>query len=145
MENRSLEVRVISAPDTLTLIDRKDGKAYSYATCKECGKAWNISKLQRVPKSGYICPHCWSKAQQKRRDLGKQIAETALKYVLIAILGVVLYVHTAEAAEIERGYKAYGGECFFLLLPLWWFLIEVSVRDTGAAVKQIYKEGKTNV
>lgn len=145
MENRSLKVGVIPAPDTLTLINRKDGKAYSFATCKECGKTWNISKLQRVPKSGYICPHCRSKEQRKRRDLRKRITETALKYALIAILGVVLYVHTAEALEIERGYKAYGGELIILLLPIWWIFIEKMARDIVAEAKQMYEEVKANV
>lgn len=118
---------------------------YLIKTCKICFKPWNISKLQRVPKSGYICPHCRSKEQRKRRDLGKRITETALKYALIAILGVVLYVNAAEALEIERGYKAYGGELIILLLPLWWIFIEKMVRDTVAEVKQIFEEGKANV
>ena len=141
MENRSLEVGVIPAPDTLTLIDRKDGKAYSFATCKECGKTWNISKLQRVPKSGYICPYCLSKQQHKRKALTKRITQKALKYVVITVLGIVLYVHTAEAAEIERGYKAYGGEVILLMLPLWWLLIEGTIKDAKAELKIMIEEG----
>lgn len=145
MENRSLKVGVIPAPDTLTLIDRKDGKAYSFATCKKCGKTWNISRLQRVPKSGYVCPHCRNRVQRKRRDLGKRIAKTVLKYILISSFGVVLYAHAAEAVEIERGYKAYGGELFILLLPIWWIIIEKIVKDAVIEVNQNFKEGNANV
>lgn len=114
---------------------------YIYAKCNECFKIWNISKLQRVPKSGYICPHCWSKQQQKRKALTKRIAQKALKYVVITVLGIVLYLHTAEAAEIERGYKAYGGEVILLMLPLWWLLIEGTIKDAKAELKIMIEEG----
>lgn len=28
------------------------------AKCFVCGKYWNISILARIPKAGYVCPHC---------------------------------------------------------------------------------------
>jgi DNA-directed RNA polymerase subunit RPC12/RpoP len=31
--------------------------------CAGCGKAWNVSIKARIPKTGYICPHCESKAR----------------------------------------------------------------------------------
>jgi hypothetical protein len=43
---------------------------------------------------------------------------------------------------MERGYKAYGEECFFLLLPLLWYLIGATTKDCVAAVKEIFKEEK---
>jgi len=136
-------VEVEVSPELIEEVQRKNGKAFLFATCKECGKQWNISRLQKVPESGYICPHCRSKAQQKRQEITKRVTYTALKYVLLAVLGVLLYLHTAEAAEIQRGYKAYGGECVFLLLPLWWFFIEVTVKNTEAALRS--EEVKPNV
>jgi len=33
-------------------------------TCTYCGRLWNVSILQRIPKSGYICPHCESKLKR---------------------------------------------------------------------------------
>ena len=29
-----------------------------YARCVRCKKRWNIAIGQRIPKTGYICPHC---------------------------------------------------------------------------------------
>lgn len=97
--------------------------------CNECGEEWHISKEQNIPKRGYVCPHCSNKKNKQRKHKARIIAEVALKYLAVTILGIVLYLNTAEAAEITRGYKAYGGECLLLLLPIWWFFIETSVRD----------------
>ena len=35
--------------------------------CKTCGKYWNVSILQEIPKTGYECPKCAIK--RKRRDV----------------------------------------------------------------------------
>ena len=32
-----------------------------YEMCRGCELVWNISKMQRVPEKGYLCPVCWSK------------------------------------------------------------------------------------
>jgi len=31
------------------------------AKCVGCGASWNISLYAKIPKSGYICPHCESR------------------------------------------------------------------------------------
>lgn len=28
--------------------------------CVGCGLHWNVSIYQKIPRSGYICPHCES-------------------------------------------------------------------------------------
>ncbi len=35
------------------------------ARCTRCGKYWGISIKKRIPKSGYICPHCTKKKFKK--------------------------------------------------------------------------------
>lgn len=31
------------------------------ARCVGCGLHWNISIYQKIPRTGYICPHCDSR------------------------------------------------------------------------------------
>lgn len=31
------------------------------AKCVGCGLVWNVSIYQRIPPTGYICPHCDSR------------------------------------------------------------------------------------
>ncbi len=33
--------------------------------CTYCGQDWWVSILQKIPKSGYICPHCESKLRRE--------------------------------------------------------------------------------
>ncbi len=37
-----------------------------YEICVICGKEWNVPKDLRLPQSGYVCPHCASKAARDR-------------------------------------------------------------------------------
>ncbi len=83
-------------------------KRYRMEECVLCGKEWNVSRRARIPKSGYVCPHCRS-----RRDIKKTAASAA------TVLGLMLYGVMCWLAYTERGYVAFGGECFFLLFPLW--------------------------
>lgn len=70
----------------------------------------------------------------------KHSTKCFIKYILITIVGVILYLLGAEAAYIQRGYIAYGGECFLLLLPLWWHLVETMVIEAVTSFKQYFKE-----
>lgn len=31
------------------------------AKCVGCGLDWNVSIYQKIPRAGYICPHCESR------------------------------------------------------------------------------------
>lgn len=35
-----------------------------YAKCVSCLRGWNVSVLARIPKSGYVCPHCESRLRK---------------------------------------------------------------------------------
>ena len=40
---------------------RKEVEAHDTAKCVGCGLDWNVSIYQKIPRTGYICPHCESR------------------------------------------------------------------------------------
>lgn len=54
---------------------------------------------------------------------------TALKWAVLTLAGVLLFITAKGAALEQRGYTAHGGEYLILPLPLWWWLIERCVGD----------------
>ena len=83
-------------------------KRYRTEVCITCGKEWNVSRRAKLPKGGYICPHC-----RRRRDI-KKTAATCATMIGLTVFGLACWI-----AYIERGYIALGGECLFLLFPIW--------------------------
>lgn len=55
--------------------------------------------------------------------------DAVLKYVLLTLLGVLLYKAAAEYALQTRGYFAVGGEVFILFLPVFYYGISKSVKE----------------
>lgn len=55
--------------------------------------------------------------------------KTAVKYIALTLLGVVLYKCGAAIALSERGYFAIGGEVFMLFLPLFCWVFSRLMRD----------------
>ena len=49
-------------------------EAKRFAKCEYCGEVWNVGKYQKLPKEGYMCPHCREKErrgkipQRKKND-----------------------------------------------------------------------------
>ncbi len=54
---------------------------------------------------------------------------TVAWYVFLTAAGVLLYKLGAAYALRERGYFAVGGEAFFLLLPVLYYIVSVAIRD----------------
>lgn len=52
-----------------------------------------------------------------------------VKYILLTGGGVLLYILAAKYALAERGYFAVGGEVFFLLLPVFYYIVATVIRD----------------
>ncbi|WP_300608184.1 hypothetical protein [uncultured Oscillibacter sp.] len=52
-----------------------------------------------------------------------------VKYILLTGGGVLLYILAAKYALAERGYFAVGGEVFFLLLPVLYYVTAMVIRD----------------
>lgn len=65
---------------------------------------------------------------------------TVVKYVFLTACGLILYRAGAACALAERGYIAVGGEVFFLLLPLFYSLFSILIRDTIREVKDFCSE-----
>jgi hypothetical protein len=65
-----------------------------------------------------------------------------IKYIAIFGLGVALFALGHIIATEARGYIAFGGELFFLPLPLWWFIWERIGRDTKKDRERDAKKGR---
>lgn len=68
------------------------------------------------------------KRKRRKVDTGKVL--TAIKYIALTSLGVILFRAGQAQAFCERGYQAIGGEVFALFLPVFYYLISRTVRDT---------------
>ncbi|MBD5111828.1 MAG: hypothetical protein HDT42_04750 [Ruminococcaceae bacterium] len=63
-----------------------------------------------------------------------------LKYITLAILGIVMFVWTSRAALPERPNGGIGGEAVLLGLPLFWWLVERTARDLLGEFKRMQDE-----
>lgn len=63
-----------------------------------------------------------------------------LKYITLAILGVVMFVWVNRAALPERPGGGIGGEVVLLGLPLFWWLIERTAKDLLGEFKRMWNE-----
>lgn len=58
------------------------------------------------------------------------------KYATLTAGGILLYLCAAKYALAERGYRAVGGEVFFLLLPVLYYIVATMVRDLIRDIKK---------
>lgn len=65
----------------------------------------------------------------KERHPRRKAAITAIKWAVITLAGIFLFLWAKQAAGDWRGYDARGGEYLLLPLPLWWWLIEKCAGD----------------
>lgn len=74
----------------------------------------------------------------------KKILKAAIKYIFIALFGVVLFALTSQVANASRPVASIGGEAFFLIIPLVWWLAEETLNDyiytTKSKSEQISEE-----
>ena len=54
---------------------------------------------------------------------------------LLAVCGILLYLFVAKYALAQRGYFAVGGEMFFLLLPVLYYIVATMIRDIIRDIK----------
>lgn len=73
----------------------------------------------------------------------KAAVKIIMKYIIIAIVGVILFITVNRAANTERPAASVGGEAFFLILPLIWWIVERTVKDLLAEYKRIWLEIKS--
>ena len=121
---------------TITLGNERQAKPINNtAVCIKCGRVWRISVNKKIPTSGYICPHCESSESESAQ---KKKHKEFIKYLMLTLLGVLIFIPASKLAFTERGYMAIGGEGGLLLLPFFYWLISACIKD----IKEIYKEDK---
>lgn len=77
----------------------------------------------------------------KRKDRSKAVG-AAIKYLIIAVSGLVLFLNLNRAANAERIADSVGGEGLFLFLPLLWWLTERTIKDLVSEWKRLWREAK---
>ncbi len=71
------------------------------------------------------------------------VVKKAIKYAIITVCGAVLFITVNRAANAERSAASVGGEAFFLILPLMWWIVERTVKDLLAEYKRVWLEIKS--
>ena len=67
-----------------------------------------------------------------------------IEYIILGVIGVVLYYLSHTQATAWRGYEAVGGEALLLGLPLWVALVKVSVRDLVQIIEGDEKNSRSD-
>lgn len=70
--------------------------------------------------------------------------KTVIKYLFISLVGAVGFVAANSAATVSRGYDAIGGEVFFIILPVLWWIAERAARDIKRDIKIFLEEMKND-
>ena len=74
----------------------------------------------------------------------KILAKKIIKYITISILGAVLFALSHRAVMPERPAGGIGGEVLLLGLPLFWWIVERTVKDLLRDFKHERRENKNN-
>ena len=69
-------------------------------------------------------------------------AGTAIKYIVITIVGILLFSEVNQAANADRITDSVGGEGIFLLLPFLWWLLERTIKDLVSENKALRQNTK---
>ncbi len=70
--------------------------------------------------------------------------KNVIKYLFLSLVGAAAFVAANSAATVDRGYYAIGGEVFFILLPLFWYLFGQMARDIKQEIKIFMEEMKND-
>ena len=65
------------------------------------------------------------------------MVKKAIKYAILIVGSVILFVVVNQASNAERTTASVGGEVFFLILPLMWWIV-------GRMAKDFIREHKLN-
>lgn len=80
----------------------------------------------------------WCVDVEQAHKLARRVG-TFLFYAVLAGIGIALFRWGHAYATRERGYIAIGGEMFFLLLPLLWWMFSNIVKDTIRDVSDLMR------
>lgn len=62
--------------------------------------------------------------------------ETVLKYAIITVCGLILFTLAHDSANAERISNSVGGEAIFVFLPVLWWVVERTIKDSVAEAKK---------
>lgn len=79
----------------------------------------------------------WRVDVEQARKLARRVG-TFLFYAMLAGVGILAFKMLNAYATLERGYIAVGGEAGLLLLPLFWWLISTTIKDSIRDVEGIF-------
>ena len=68
--------------------------------------------------------------------LALQSIATVLKYAIITMCGLILFTLANDSANAERISNSVGGEAVFVLLPVLWWIIEGTIKDSVAEARK---------
>lgn len=86
-----------------------------------------------------ITIHSERKRPRRRARRVRVNVWTVVKYAALTLAGIILFRAGAAYGLKERGYSAVGGEAFALLLPVFWYTMEKTVRGYIEDAKTGYK------
>lgn len=73
----------------------------------------------------------------------KSVIKNMIKYAILAVCGVILFIALHQAANAERPAAGVGGEALFLACPLLWWVAEKTAKDALKECKRIWLEIKS--
>ena len=94
---------------------------------------WLCNQLQKSDKLRSNIRTVNRMRKSKRRT---RVAETLLKYAIITMCGLILFTLANDAANAERISNSVGGEAVFVLLPVLWWIIERTIKDSVAEARK---------
>lgn len=65
----------------------------------------------------------------------RQVIWAIVKYAVLTVCGILLYLLAAKQVFVKRGYFAIGGEDLFLLLPVFYGVTHAVIRDWIKEIK----------
>ena len=74
--------------------------------------------------------------------MNNRTLKSVLKYITLAVIGVILFTLASRAAMPERPTGGIGGEVCLLALPLIWWIAEKTVKDLIGGFKRDLAEIK---
>lgn len=75
----------------------------------------------------------------------KKTRKAVKKYVILTLIGIVLFAVASKKAYQWRGYRSVGGEGAFLFIPVLYALMNESVKDFIGDIKEFVGEKKKGI
>lgn len=71
-----------------------------------------------------------------RKPRKRITAEAVLKYAIITVCGLILFTLANDSANAGRVRDSVGGEAIFVFLPILWWVVERTIKDSVAEAKK---------